>query len=96
MTTYKNTECEDMHSKFKKDLFFGNIKYFISGGHYNGKFVESLDIEVYSNGTPDMFIGIGKNRECYNELVEKYFLEKKGIYISKELRKYENIDELIW
>ena len=89
MTEYKNTDCKKMKEKFSSDLKRNDLKLFISGGFYNVDVAKKYGIEIFNNGTYDNIIGIGENRNCYNDLVEQHFLKEFKINIRTEL--YNNI-----
>ena len=56
---------------------------------YNLKFEEKYNIEIFNNGSYDNLIGVGENRNCYNNLVENYYLKELKINIQAELYKTE-------
>jgi len=89
MSEYKNIDCEMMKGKFAIDLKNNELKLFISGGLYNLKFEEKYNIEIFNNGSYDNLIGVGENRNCYNNLVENYYLKELKINIQAELYKTE-------
>ena len=94
MTEYKNTDCEKMKEKFSSDLNKNDLKLFISGGFYNRNVAKKYGIEIFNNGSYDNLIGIGENRNCYNDLVEKHFLTEFKINIRTELNKNINSENL--
>ncbi|GAA4239219.1 hypothetical protein GCM10022291_32700 [Postechiella marina] len=89
MTEYKNTDCEKMSLKFDSDIEKNRLKLFISGGLYNTEVAKKHEIEIFNNGTYDLIIGVGKNLNCYNDLVEEYFLTEFAVDLKAEL--YKNI-----
>ena len=87
MTEYKNTDCVKMKEKFNSDLKRNDLKLFISGGFYNRNVAKKYGIEIFNNGSYDNIIGVGENRNCYNDLVERHFLKELKINIRTELSK---------
>jgi hypothetical protein len=78
MTEYANIPCESVNTKFESDLKSGTLKIFVGGDYLNPSVAQKIGVEIFSNGSHDNIIGVGTNRECYNNLVEEYFLKNKG------------------
>ena len=79
LSEYEKLDCDQLKSRFEKDIENNEIKYFSGGFAGTGNLTKNL--KKYNIQNFDQGCVVRMNLFCYSELVAEYLKEKENIDI---------------